>query len=166
MYHEMKFFGFAQDPIAQMPVIILKDAAGEKSVPIWISMAESIAFAAELVGQELSLQRGRKGILELFLEKATMKIELITIESLHDGVFKTSILFVGPDKEIRIEVQVSDAITMALKCKMPVMVSDEVLQRASSLDMRDESFTKESNARRFVDFLDNMDPSAMGKYPM
>ncbi len=166
MYHEMKIYGFALDPIAKMPVVILKDNAGENSVPIWISTAESVAFAAELVGRELSAQNGRKDIFELFLGKMSMKLEKIVIESLLNGIFKASLHFTGGAGDVCLEVPVSEAMTMALKCRLPIMVNNDVMMQASSLDMNDESFAMENNARRFVDFLDSLEPSAMGKYPM
>jgi bifunctional DNase/RNase len=166
MYQEMNIYGFTLDPIAKLPVILLKDTAGEYSVPIWISNAESVAFAAELVGREMSVQNGRKDIFELFLGKIGMQLEMIAIESLLNGIFKASLHFTGDAGDVRLEVPVSEAMTMALKCRLPIMVNSDVLKQVSSLDMNDETYTRENNARRFVDFLDSLEPSAMGKYPM
>jgi hypothetical protein len=46
------------------------------------------------------------------------------------------------------------------------MLADEVMARASMLAMTDEKIARENDARRFVDFLENLDPSDLGKYPM
>jgi len=32
--------------------------------------------------------------------------------------------------------------------------------------MSEDGFAEENNARRFVDFLDQLDPTSLGKYPM
>jgi bifunctional DNase/RNase len=164
----MNVFGFALDPIAQMPVVILKDSTGENSIPIWIGSAESFAFAAELLGREISSSNGRKDLFERMLEQMGMRIETISVDSLLDGKFLATIHLVGGNGEqtTTLSVLASEAITLALKCRMPVMVNDTVLQQASTVDMNDECFAKENNARRFVDFLENLDPSSMGKYPM
>jgi len=167
MYLEMKVFGFALDAIAQMPVIILKDAEEKHAVPVWISASESVSFAAQFVGREMSARTSRKDVFTSLIERLEMKLSSIVIESLHDGVFTASVRLVpGDGEEIRLEIHVIEAMLMSLKYLLPVLVDSEVLAQASSLDMNEEALSKENNARRFVDFLDHMDPSAMGKYPM
>jgi hypothetical protein len=41
-----------------------------------------------------------------------------------------------------------------------------VVMRASLLDLKDATSVRENDARRFADFLENLDPDEMGKYPM
>ncbi|MBU5635547.1 bifunctional nuclease family protein [Geomonas sp. Red69] len=167
MYVEMKVFGFALDAIAQMPVIILKDAEEKHAVPVWINTSESVSFAAQFVGREMSVRNSRKDVFTTLVERLDMTVSGIYVESLRDGVFTASVrLEPREGEELRLEVHVAEAMLLSLKYHMPVRVNDEVLTRASSLDMNDEGFAQENNARRFVDFLDHMDPAAMGKYPM
>lgn len=166
MYLEMKVFGFALDAIAQMPVIILKDAEEKYAVPVWINASESISFAAQFVGREVSPRNSRKDVFTTLVEQLGMTVSSIMIESLRDGIFTASVRVMKEDEEIRLELHVVEAMLLSLKYQMPVLVNDELLTQVSSLDMNEEGFAKENNARRFVDFLDHMDPAAMGKYPM
>ncbi|WP_224961288.1 bifunctional nuclease family protein [Geomonas subterranea] len=167
MYVEMKVFGFALDAIAQMPVVILKDAEEKHAVPVWINASESVSFAAQFVGREMSARNSRKDVFTALIERLDMTVSGIYVESLQDGVFTASVrLKPSEGEELRLEVHVAEAMLMSLKYHLPVQVNGEVLSRASSLDMNDEGFAQENNARRFVDFLDHMDPAAMGKYPM
>lgn len=166
MYYEMKIFGFALDAIAQMPVIILKDDAGENSVPIWISTQESVSLAVELISRDISFQSGRGDLLTVLMQQMGMRIEKIAIESLRDGVFTASVKFGGKSKKHLVDVRVSEAMMAALKYKLPVMVHEEVVKQAPMLDLNEGHFSRETDARRFVDFLENLDPAAMGKYPM
>ena len=166
MYHEMKIFGFALDAIAQMPVIILKDDAGENSVPIWISTQESVSLAVELISRDISFQSGRGDLLTVLMQQLGMRIDAIAIESLRDGVFSASVKFGGKRKKHLVDVRVSEAMMAAIKYKLPVMVHEEVVKQAPMLDLNEGHFSRENDARRFVDFLENLDPSAMGKYPM
>jgi hypothetical protein len=46
------------------------------------------------------------------------------------------------------------------------MVADEVMARGSMLAMNDETIARENDARRFIDFLENLQPADLGKYPM
>ena len=167
MYFDMKVFGFALDAIAQMPVIILKDAEEKHAVPVWINASESVSFAAQFVGREIPTRSSRKDVFTALIERLGMKVSGLVIESLRDGAFTASVrLSQGEDEEIRLEVHVVEALLLSLKYQLPVQVDSEVLSQVSSLDMNEEALAKENNARRFVDFLDHMDPSSMGKYPM
>jgi bifunctional DNase/RNase len=167
MYLEMKVTGFALDAIAQMPVIILKDADEKHTVPVWINATESVSFAAEFVGREMAVRNGRKDVFTTLVERLGMSVTSIVIESLKDGLFTSSVRLAAADsEEMRLELHVSEAMLFSLKYRLPVLVNRELLTQVSTLDMNEEGFAKENNARRFVDFLDQLDPSTMGKYPM
>lgn len=167
MYLEMKVYGFALDAIAQMPVIILKDVDEKHAVPVWISSSESVTFAAEFVGREVSVRNGRKDLFTSLIERVGLSITSIVIESLREGVFTASVrLAATDDKEMRLEIHVSEAMLLSLKYRVPILVNSELLAQVSTLDMSEEGFAQENNARRFVDFLDQLDPSSLGKYPM
>lgn len=168
MYLEMKVFGFALDAIAQMPVIILKDAEEKHAVPVWINAQDSVAFAAQFVGREASARTTRrKDVFTALVEQMELTLSRIVIESLKDGVFIASVrLMPRKGEEIRLEVHVTEAMLLSLRYQQPVLVDREVLAQVSTLDLKDDGLAEENNARRFVDFLDHMDPAAMGKYPM
>jgi bifunctional DNase/RNase len=46
---EMKIRGLMIDPITNMPIVILKEAAGSKILPIWVGASEANAIALEIV---------------------------------------------------------------------------------------------------------------------
>jgi bifunctional DNase/RNase len=167
MFLEMKVYGFALDAIAQMPVIILKDAEEKHAVPVWINASEAVAFAAELVGRDVSSRSGRKDLFNSLVERLGLSVSSIAIESLRGGVFTASVRLLSAEgKEMRLELHVSEAMLVSIKYRLPVMVNREILTQVSTLDMNEEGFARENNARRFVDFLDHLEPSSMGKYPM
>lgn len=166
MYLEMSVFGFTMDSLASKPVVILKDAKGANTIPIWISATEAFAIAAELVLWDGSTNSRVKDLMALFLEKSGTEIRAITIDGLNNGVFTASVKFLRGDEEFRVEVRPCEAIMAALKYKLPILVAEEVLQRASVVVMNDEELAGENNARRFAEFLENLDPTTLGKYPM
>ncbi|WP_243374423.1 bifunctional nuclease family protein [Geotalea sp. SG265] len=165
MYYKMKIYGFALDSIAQMPVIILKDEAGENSLPIWISQQESVPVALELINRDL-LGAGSGDLMTALMQQLQLKIEYIAVESLKEGIFNASVRFRGKRKMHRVEVKVTEAMLAALKYKLPVMVHEDVVREAPLLDLKEGKFKPDNDARRFVDFLEKLDPAAMGKYPM
>jgi bifunctional DNase/RNase len=166
MYHEMRVFGFTIDAIANRPVVILKDVQDNNTIPVWISTTEAFAIAAELVLEDNPAGRRKRGLMPLFLEKTGTRVGSICIEGLHDGVFTASVKFLRGDEEFPVEVGASEAIRVALGYRMPILVAEDVLQQASLVAMSGEELAGELNARRFTEFLDNLDPATLGKYPM
>ena len=166
MYHKMKVFGFTLDTIAQRPVVILKDVEDANTIPIWIGSMEAVSIAAELINKDISSHSDRGDLLSKLLEKMDMKVTMISIDTLNDGVFSATVTICREESEIRLNVRPYEALIISLKYKMPVMVADEVMARGSMLAMNDETIARENDARRFIDFLENIEPSALGKYPM
>ncbi|MCM2357699.1 MAG: bifunctional nuclease family protein [Geobacteraceae bacterium] len=166
MYLEMTVFGFTMDSLAGRPVVILKDAKDSNTVPIWLSTSEALSIAAELMLWDSSGRSSRKDLMTLLLENTGTEIGSIVIEGLSDGVFTALVMFLRNGEELPVAVRPCEAIITALKYKMPIRVAEEVLQRASVLAMSDEELARENNVRRFTEFLENLDPATLGKYPM
>jgi hypothetical protein len=162
----MKVFGFTLDTIAQRPVVILKDADDANTVPIWINSMEAVSIAAELISSDISAQNGRGDLLSKLLEKMDMKVTMISIDTLNDGVFSANVTVCCETGEIMLNVKPFEALIISLKYRLPVMVADEVMARGSMLAMSDETIARETDARRFIDFLENLQPADLGKYPM
>jgi uncharacterized protein len=166
MHHKMKIFGFTLDTLAQRPVVILKDAEDNNTIPIWIGSMEAVSMAAQLISGDIMSQSGREDLFSKLMEKMEMKVANVSIDSLNDGVFTSTVTLSSETGEIRIDVRPYEAIAISLKYDLPIMVSDEVMARGSVLAMNDESIARENDARRFIDFLENLEPSDLGKYPM
>ena len=45
---EMKIRGLMMDPMTNMPIVVLKDLAGEAVLPIWVGIYEANAIALEI----------------------------------------------------------------------------------------------------------------------
>lgn len=166
MYYEMTVYGFAIDDVARMPVAILKDADEERSVPVWISSLEALAIASELINRELASSRGTEDLMSSILARTGMSLERVSFDELHEGTFKASAAFLLNDNEIVMDIRPVDALVLSLKYKKPLLVEEEVVSRACGAEPGLDALNSESDARRFVDFLEKLDPSEMGKYPM
>jgi bifunctional DNase/RNase len=166
MYQTMKIFGFAVDPLANRPMVLLKAEEGDATVPLWISMMEAVAMAAELVGREIASQSGRGDLLMVLMERLGMRITAIGLDSIRDGLVAASVLFSNGSEELRAEVRACEALIASLKFKLSLQVSDEVIAWAATHVEGDETGVRETEARRFIDFLEQLDPATLGKYPM
>ena len=165
MYHEMKVSGFAADPLTPKPVVLLK-GGNDLTVPIWISTAEAVSMAAELVSRDIATHSGRDDLLSALLEQLQMTISSIVIDSLHDGMVTAAVHFAKDGEVVKVGVRTCEALIASLKFKLPVLVSEDVVMRVSHTAMGDEIICHGNDTRRFADFLENLDPADLGRYPM
>ena len=56
---EMKIRGLMMDPVSNMPIVVLKDAASDMVLPIWVGVFEANAIALEI--EKVSTRRGLRG---------------------------------------------------------------------------------------------------------
>ena len=52
---EMKIRGLMMDPVNNMPIVILRDSAGSRILPIWVGVYEANAIALEI--EKVATQR-------------------------------------------------------------------------------------------------------------
>ena len=166
MYLLMQVYGFTLDSIAQMPVVILKDAEEKHTLPIWINSLEAVSIAAEMIGRDVSVESGCADLLTKLLAQMNWKVDKITIDDLKDGVFDATILFACEAEVVKVTARPSEALVMALKYGMPLHISLHVLAKAATVQASDEIIFDDTDGRRFVDFLENLDPKDLGRYPM
>ena len=163
MFHEMKVLGFTIDPIAGSPMVILKDEKGDSTLPVWLKTVEVLAIAAELILLDSSARSDRKDLMTHLMEKNGASIGAIVIDRLADGTFTPFVKFIQQGEELAVEVSMCEAIITSLKYRKPMMVGDDVLERGAMIADGDCNGTTETDARRFVEFLDNLDPATLGK---
>ena len=77
-----------------------------------------------------------------------------------------AVRFEGGREGIIMQVRPSEAIVAAMRFNLPIMVAEEVVSQTSVMDLQDERVQKEATAQRLVEFLENLDPATLGKYPM
>lgn len=165
-YMTMSIHGFALDSIAHMPVVILRGADETSTLPIWINSTDALYIVAELVRHDASAKSDRKDLLSALLGHLGTEVREVAIDDMRDGLATASVGLVLNGELVKLDVRVSEALVLALKHSLPVMVARHLLDEAPSpADATEERFT-EADERRFVDFLDGLDPSDLGKYPM
>lgn len=166
MYCEMSVFGFALDSLAQTPMVLLKDAEEENTLPIWLNTVEAVTIAAELINRDAVSGTGGKDLMSRLFEQLQVEIDRVAIDDLDGAMFESYVYCTRDGAEIRIQVRPCEAVVMAMKYSLPIMVDEKVLARASMLNVSDEDEITEETAARFINFLESLDPKDMGKYPL
>lgn len=165
MYQEMKVYGFALDPLTRAPVVILKDQEERETVPLWISTADAVAMATELVARSVAGEAGELQLLTLLMEQLDMEIDRLMVDIAPTGGFQASVVLSSPDGELEFEVRLLDVLLLAIRQGLTLMVAEDIVLRSSDIQLADGEVS-ELNAGRFADFLEKLDPAEMGKYPM
>jgi len=162
MWVEMKVRGLALDPVSNMPIIILRDEEEKRSLPIWVGIFEANAIALEL--EKISTPRPMThDLIKNILESVEAKVEKIVINDLRDNTFFALIHLRLGEEEITVDSRPSDAIALALRVGAPILVEEDVVRRAKSVEVA----PKESDDQeKLKEWLENLKPEDFGKYKM
>jgi bifunctional DNase/RNase len=173
MLIEMKVAGIALDQFFNTPIIILKDLSNERSLPIWVGTFEANAIAYGLNGSGLPRPLPYDIMKEL-LTKFELKLKRIIVSDLRDNTFYAIIELVKNGQVIQIDSRPSDAIALAVRVGVPIMVSDMVIKKAKTIDISNDKIDKKQKGKKssmqdqenLKEWLKNLKPEDFGKYEM
>ena len=149
------------DPIANMPVVILRDEDGSHFLPIWVGVFEANAIALQMEGIATPRPMTHDLLRNLL---ATIKADVVkvVINKLLENTFYAEIHLEVDGKAMTLDSRPSDAIALALRSSAPVFVEEAVLEKSRASD--DPSETQSSE--RLKKWLEEVDPESLGKYQM
>ena len=127
---EVKVVNVAIDVKSNMPVIILKEKEGEKTLPIWVGLfeAQAIALALENVKPPRPLTHD---LTKSIIEKLEGKVDRVVINDLKNNTFYARILMRKNGESIQVDSRPSDAIALALRLKVPIYIDEGVLDKVA-----------------------------------
>jgi bifunctional DNase/RNase len=111
-------------------VVILKDAARDRYLPIWIGPWEASAIAMKLQG----LTPERPLTHDLFvatLDELGATIDRVVISDLADETFHARIMFARDGKVAEVDARPSDALALAVRSGVPIYAAPSVLAQAA-----------------------------------
>jgi uncharacterized protein len=140
-------------------VVILKEKDAERFLPIWIGIYEANAIALKITN--ITPERPiTHDLLANILQSADMKLKKIQVTALTNEVFYAR-LFIGINgKDVEIDSRPSDAIALAVRLTCPILVAQEVLDKAGVLPEKEEDETK---LTVFKDLVNSMDLPDLGE---
>ena len=157
---EMKIRGLMMDPITNMPIVILKEAAGNAILPIWVGVSEATAIALE-IEKVVTPRPMTHDLLKNVLIGLESHVQKIVVTAIKDDTFYAIIWIQQNGKLISIDSRPSDALALALRIDCPILVRDEVLQNSKGKESGSEQMPNE-DLKRWLD----MNDEDMGKYKM
>ncbi len=158
---EMKVEGLTLDPLTNMPIIILKDLEGVKSLPIWVGFFEANAIALEI--EKITTPRPMThDLIKNLVTIMKAEIKHILVSELKDNTFYAVISLQIGDSTLTVDARPSDAIAIALRAKAPIFVNESVIESAKSLDIPEAVKEKSVEKDQWKNWLDNIKPQDFG----
>jgi len=151
----------------QQRIVILREVDAERYLAIWVGVYEAEHLTIALQDVEIS----RPLTYDLFrnviktLDARVLRVEVV---ALREETFFGNIVMEINDQEVQIDSRPSDALNLAIRANVPILVSSEVMDSAGIIPEEDEisdsvdidseelSDTSEERLSVFEDFLENL----------
>ncbi len=147
---ELTVVGVRVELPTQQPIVLLKEAGGDRYLPIWIGAVEATAIAFAQQGI-VTARPMTHDLLRDLLEALQQPLQSVTISDLRDGVFYAELGFAGG---ITVSARPSDAIALAMRTGAVIRTEEAVLAEAG-IAIPD---AQEDEVERFREFLDTITP--------
>ena len=149
------------DPIANVPVVILRDADEKNFLPIWVGVFEANAIALQMEGVTTPRPMTHD-LLRNVIRQIEGDVTRVVINNLEENTFYAQIHIKLADRELTVDSRPSDAIALALRTHAPLFVEESVLEKSRSGDESAEA----NGAERLRKWFEDADPESLGKYKM
>jgi uncharacterized protein len=148
--NELTVVGVRVELPSNQPIVLLKETAGDRYLPIWIGAVEAtaIAFAQQGVVPARPLTHD---LLKEVLEATGATLTAVTISDLRDGVYYADLQFASG---VTVSARPSDAIALAIRNGTTIYAEESVLAEAG-VAIPDE---QENEVEEFKRFLDEVSP--------
>jgi len=154
---EMSIRGLMIDPITNMPIVILKDADDQRTLPIWVGPVEANAIAIQM--ENITTPRPMThDLLVRVMADLGATLDRVVVADLSENTFYAQLVLRRAGGVVVVDARPSDALALALRTKARVFVSEHVLDRAQSLDTSAE----QANQERLQRWLESLDPDDLG----
>lgn len=116
--------------MSQHRIVVLKDMNASRFLPIWIGPFEADAITIELQGVEVARPLTHD-LLKALITKLGAEVEQVAITELRSDTFYAQITLTVDGRRLEIDSRPSDAIALAVRSRVPVYVSEEVMEQAA-----------------------------------
>ena len=160
----MEVLGVQEVLPSDTPVVLLREADGERMLPIFIGLPEAKSIGLAMAGQDPPRPMTHD-LMAILLETFSVSVEQVVVTELRQRTFFAEVTLRGPVGIEVISARPSDAIALAVRTGAPVFAAEEVVDEAGFVPPpTDESSdspdgpASEAQVEEFRAFLDSVDP--------
>jgi uncharacterized protein len=113
-------------------VVILKEKASDRYLPIWIGPAEADAIAVKLQGVAVPRPLTHD-LLSSVIETLGALVNSIIVNDLKNDTFYAKVILDVDHKQVEVDSRPSDALALAVRTGVPIYAEESVLDKAGIL---------------------------------
>jgi uncharacterized protein len=155
--HELTVVGVRVELPSNQPIVLLKEATGERYLPIWIGAVEATAIALAQQGV-VPARPLTHDLLKDVLDGLGAELTAVTITDLRDGIYFADLKF---RNGVTVSARPSDAIALAIRAGTTIFAEEAVLAEAGVAIPDETDADAEVDVEmveRFREFLDQVSP--------
>ena len=157
MLVEMQIKGLMLDPVTNVPIVLLRDADGQRVLPIWVGPAEANAIALQI--ENLAPPRPMThDLLRDIVGALGVTLSRVIISDLKGSTYYAYLELRQGEDVILVDARPSDALALAARTRAPIFVRSSVLDQEKSLEVT----TDPADQDRLQRWLESLDPDDMG----
>lgn len=157
---EVRIRGLMMDPVTNMPMIVLKDVAGDGVLPIWVGIFEANAIALE-IEKSATPRPMTHDLLRNALRAFEAHVTRVVVTDLRDDTFFAVIWMERNGEVMSLDARPSDALALAMRSDCPIFVSRAVMETA-----RNQGKGRDVNGEELRRWLESLGDDDMGRYKM
>ena len=168
---EARVNGLILEPKTQQNIVVLREADGERILPIWIGPGEAQAIR-RILSEEPFPRPLTHDLIALVVEGLKAKVTRIVISDLRENTFYASVLVAREAEMLSIDARPSDSIAIALRTRAPIYVNEKLLQpppgetEVEGEEAPGQELSDEEKAEQLRRFLERLNPEDFGKFQM
>jgi bifunctional DNase/RNase len=147
---EMQIESVRVHMLSNRHVVILKDAEGDRYLPIWIGAWEASAIAMRLQG--LSAERPlTHDLFAAALARLGVRVERVVISELSEETYHARIHLERDGVQVEIDARPSDALALAVRAEVQIFAAEDVLAQAGLAADPDEESAEDDEGEDDAD---------------
>lgn len=163
MMQKVNIAGLTMDPASNMPIIILKTEADDRTIPIWIGLLEATSIASAL--QNINFDRPMThDLFKSFAERLEVRVTRVEVVDIRDNTFFARIFCSSAVNDFSMDARPSDAIALALRFSAPIFVAEQVIEKSKNTPASPQAFDESEKGKEWAEYLENLSDEDFGKY--
>ncbi len=154
---ELSLVGVRVELPSNQPIVLLKEAEGDRYLPIWIGAVEATAIAFALQGIETPRPMTHD-LMKDILSEVNVGVDRILVSELVDQTFYATIRMTANGQTSEVSSRPSDAIAIAVRLGTPIFASENVLDEAGHAPTEEAAPEAEELVDEFREFIEKVNP--------
>lgn len=159
---KVEIAGIAIDKTSNSPVVLLREMSEKKRIlPIWIGPYEAEAISQGLRGEKFKRPLTHDLILDI-LRGLKVDVSEVVVSSLEDDTYYAEIYLKKGNAIFKIDSRPSDSLAIASKNKVPIYVTEAVLDKGGI----ELEIGEDQKIQDIKKYMEDINPEDFGKFRM